>query len=553
MLRMFKTLTATTATLFLLLLSSVPESCTAAPLTDDLRWSGLHKSQKNLESCETVASIIGSTFFMNIGQLERGASEHLLLQSYKVALGNLLEFVRQNHSDASQFGDVCLTEAERSYGVYQNETSDNMNSTIEELDVTPEAVSRIGIKDYPQYLLMRSISLHPNISSLSGNISNFALPEGFDDVINSSSVAFQEEVYQHMGVHSAVDHVAELVPLKDSINLFYFPIYLLSDGDIPALDGQRRTNVLDLWNNIVVEMQKDPAAVSIDNISILPPTVEIFFDPFEKDVQDNFTRFSLPNSQFSGDQLLYSTSAIMFRAALAGVDEGKCLSILNHTAAFLFNAMRSSRVEGRSIQISPTFLPVYDEAFRRWTAGMDLSNAPIVEPFMVEAIYRNDLEPLLYFNASGNLDYVISTDGGTWAPTDLTEKLFQVDKLESLRQMAFNNLSEWRTVRTSPDLRGKDRSGDMAVSVRDDECPFGYVLFINPAVQPQTPEEECCAAVCEDLELILEVGLTTMSECCALCNLDTCYVGNVDPLNGLTSITIAQYGLLEEKVISVTI
>lgn len=551
--RMFKTFLRMIIPISVLFLSLALQHSFAVPLSDVLERSDLVESQRNVDSCEKVASIVGSAFFMNIRQQERGASENLLLQSYRNALYNLIEYTRQSHSNSSHFGEVCLTEVERSHGVYQSEMSLDSTFSPEQLSgelETPEPISRVGLKFVNQSFAIRSSSFHINITEVYDNITNLGLLQELGDVINTS-VTFQEEVYAHMGVQSAVDHVSELAIYNNTINLFYFPVYLLPEGDIPAPDGSSRTNVLDLWDDIVAEMKKSPNDVSIDNIGVLPPTVEVFFDPFEQNVQNNFARLSLTNSQISGDQLLYSTSAIMLRAALAGIDGDKCLSILNHTAAFLFNAMRSSRFEGRSIQISPTFLPVYDEAFRRWTTNLNLSNAPIVDPSMVESIYHDDLEPLLYFNASANLNYLVSNGNETWAPINISEKLFDSSKLEALRQVAFESASDWRTVRTS--LSSKGASRDLGVSVRDGTCPFGYVLFLNPAVQPQTTEEQCCAAVCEDLELILDVGLTTMSECCVLCNLDSCYVGDVDPLNGLVAITIEQYGLLEERVISVTI
>lgn len=550
---MFKKFLGMIIAISVLFLSFVLQHSFAVPLSDVLERSDLVKSQRNVDSCEKVASIVGSAFFLNIRQQERGASESLLLQSYRNALHNLIEYTRQSHSNSSQFGEACLTEVERSHGVYQSETSPDSTPSPEQLSRTlgtPELVSRIGFKNVNHSFAIRSSQFHINITDDYDNTTSLGLLQEFEDIINTS-VTFQSEVYAHMGIQSAVDHVAELAAYNNTINLFYFPVYLLSEGDIPALDGPRRTNVLDLWDDIVAEMQKSPNDVSIDNIGVLPPTVEVFYDPFEQNVQSNFTRLSLTNSQISGDELLYSTSAIMLRAALAGIDGDKCLSILNHTAAFLFNAMRSSRFEGRSIQISPTFLPVYDEAFRRWTANMNLSNAPIVDPSMVESIYYADLEPLLYFNASANLNYLVSIGNETWAPINISEKLFDSSKLEALRQVAFEGASDWRTVRTS--LSSKGTSRDLSVSVRDDTCPYGYVLFVNPAVQPQTTEEQCCAVVCEDLELISDVGLTSMSECCVLCNLDSCYVGDVDPLNGLVAITIEQYGLLEQRVISVTI
>lgn len=548
------------------LLSSIitiqsPNTVDAIPLPDDPDGDlgeiqdSPQASAEFHEPCETVNSIVASAFFMNVGQQERGASDYLLLQSYRVALGKLIGYVKENYPN-SKLGDVCLTAAERSSGVYQNATINNTTRFLaqpsERQEISSEQLSS-NSRRVNQSPLSRIGSFHPNVSEDSEFSSQFGLPQGFEEVINSSSVTLQEEVYNYMGVQNSVNNVADLVSYKDSINLFYFPLYLLPEEDIPALEGAKKTDVLNMWESILLEMQKPSDMISVDDIGVLPPTVEVFFDPFDESVQQNFSILSLPSSQISGDQLLYSTSAIMLRAALAGVDEEKCLSLLTHTAAYLFNAIRSSRVEGRSIQLFPTFLPVYDEAFRRWTSEMDLSNAPIVEPYMVDAVYHDDLEPLLYFNASGNVNYVVRTENGTWAPVNLSQKLFDSSKLEELRQMAFAHSSDWRTIRTTFNLGWAHSSRNTNDSQNEPNCPFGYVPFINPSVQPQSPEEECCAAICEDLEMILTVGLTSMSECCVLCNLATCYVGDVDTLNDLVAIRIEQYGLLEERVISVTI
>lgn len=540
----------------IILLSMVP-ICLAAPLVKAQERDVSLDTSESIEACETVSFIVKSSFFLNIGQQQRGVSEALLMQPYIAALTSLINCVKNLYPYENATANVCLTSIERSLCL-----SSDLDPEYRKLQASErhDSSARLG-KARSDHATTENVSvansskLDLSVSRLIDNLtqSEITFPTGFDSLAYSSSTDFQEEMYNSMGVESAMNTLLQSLQLDASSRLFYLPASTIQSTNIPSLSGKNRAFVLNLWTRISFELNKSPFMVSVEKIGLLPDTIDLFYDPMEEAVQDDVSMLTLPEASVAAHEFLYSASAIMFRARLANVNVSKCLSMLNHTAAFIFNTIRAHRVEGRELEVSTTFLPFYDQIFKEWTNETDLTNVPVVHPWMVETIYGNDLEPLLYFNATGSLCYIVRVNDGLWALTNLTESLFNETRVAALHELALSNNTTWRIVeRKGQSLTGAIQSKWAGVRQSGTTCPSGYITFVNSALQ-QTPEEECCASVCEDLELILTVGLTSMSECCAICNLAVCSVDDVDLLNGILPITIEQYGMLEQLVISVTI
>lgn len=479
--------------------------------------------------CETVESFVETAFFLNVGQQQRGADDKILRPFFRNSVSVIITRVLTRHLNVTQVGSVCIDDEDRAalYSIsgFGSEVQLTSDSGMEE-------VFERTTKKYPKNLTFstRNVLAPPTDMLQDLNVMyNLTIPSGFalNDTFRRSLF---DESFVLMGVGSAIKGIERLTSSPSFAgNVFYLPVSSVADNQLESMDHGTEV-VMSVWNEIQLALSQAPSLLLVDSIAQLPQTLDLFYDPQAEDVNMTFFRQKAAGNHIAADRLLFKVTAMVLQLHVAGVPYENSVKLLRHVVGFLFNGMRSTRKEGKNLVVSTIFMPFYDDVYRRLLEEVGAENTVPISEESVETVYGNDLAPLLLFSSHGKLEY------DKWELGLL--------KRVNIENILFDNTKLWlvRTEETVRILKNKKRSKSQSaltteVTLRsDDDCSEQYVSH------DISGSSVCCALFCAELDLILTVGITSMDECCAQCNSNSCPTNGGQPLAGIMTIVVQSYG-----------
>lgn len=365
-----------------------------------------------------------------------------------------------------------------------------------------------------------------------------------------------EDRNRFAGRHSTADRYTlrmEKMALKafedpDYNGHFFLGIYQYSNSDIHANNGYFTQLIAKTWGQIIPKRKKGFTTISLTETSNyfskrhFGRTVHVFFDPNRVEVQRKMeSRYGIRGMdnkriELRADRFFYECLANVYGLEILQVKRRKAINIFKHCVAFLFQTIRAKRQEGPEILVSAYFLPFYHGAFHRLAYKDGYSEREIkkatVPWWVVRDVWGTALDAYLSFDNWGKKHFLNWRYGGRIRASTL---LFQKDALEAIKKGTKEAFWKDTIVARQYDS-GKCSS-----------C--AYQWFERPGA---IGKENCCAAMCMDIQRMSTTTTLTQSECCGLCNESRCSYKQ-SSLSTTRALELVPYGYQLHTTLSVMI
>lgn len=372
--------------------------------------------------------------------------------------------------------------------------------------------------------------------------------------------------------------------LKNGFNYFF-----LSDAEYPELPpiyGSSKNAYIRAWNSCNLTLQTHLRSFDPKGC-MLPNVLDVMYDPRERDQQlwKNTFFVSLVSYQsfLLCSDFFFETMYYIVRLRILGVEEAKCISLLEHALAFIFQFIRANRIDCYSngnvlLKVPNGHLLQYSNRFDAWmqAASVNSTNEMYIKyNAKLKHLRKADVKEwtakyvneLLTFSARGSrykyrvtrTGHVIERDywqvlAGSNAITHfiglIEQKQDGNDKRTRMkyrprrrprRRRRNGFLHRWLSLIPRQKIwASRNEDTDTLTDPRADCENPSYWMFVEELTGPS----QCCGEICvQVLEQTRYLHNLTFKYCCSLCHKENnCNPSFIDEFRKVTGVKLHDYG-----------
>lgn len=365
-----------------------------------------------------------------------------------------------------------------------------------------------------------------------------------------------------------------------------FNYFFLSDveyPELPPIAGTHKTAYIRAWKSCNRTLQSTLRSFN-PNGCMLPNVLDVMYDPHEREQQlwkNTFFISLVPYESFLLCSDFFSeTMYYIVRLRILGVEETKCISLLEHALAFIFQFIRANRIDCYSngkvfLKIPNGHLLQYNNRFDAWVqaASVNSSNKMYIK-YNAKLKYLTKVDvkqwtakyvnQLLTFSARGSrFKYQVTSSGhviemdywkllaGSNAIAHFINVIEQKKYVEDRykveqtryrpRRRRYGFIYRWLSMIPRQKIwtsRNTDTS-TLADARADCENP-SYWMFVEEFDGPS----QCCGEICvQVLEQTRYVHDFNFKFCCKLCHKENqCDPSFIDVFRKVTGVKLRDYG-----------